>query len=239
MKTVKLAEATGNYPLMIGIALDDGEFVDTLDKIYWHPAVATRWDPHTRTFAFWWSGDGGHIHIHKYLYASDENEIVRLYGNGVGIFIDDRITDKAREILNEYMKTDEYELLYKYNILDDSFEEARFRPSPSPIPLRPYDIIVEVSLLPINFSENNILGAWAYSDNEIAYCERPGSNMKQYIEQSIASGFKPNEIIAWWMDKNDYVDRVRRGTIMAPSVHRAARRALSDAIKEARAFGVS
>lgn len=238
MELSQLAQAVGDRPLMVGIAPDDGEFVGTLDEIYWHPAVATRWDAHARTFAFWWAGDGGHVHVHKYLYASDEGETVRLYGDGIGIFLDDRMTDEALGILDEYVKTDEYALLREYRALDNAFDGMRSSPFPPQVPSRPYDVVVEVYLQQVDPPENGILGAWAYSDDEIAYCERPGSGAKRYVERSMTSGFKPREVIEWWLDKNDYVDRVRRGTVMAPDVHRAARRALADAIEEVRASSV-
>ena len=105
-----LEQIVGDRPAMVGVASYEGEFIETLDEIYWHPAVATRWDGATRAFAFWWAGDGGHFHIHRYRRIVETPTGFYLPCESHGIFVTEKIPDWGRAILDEYEQTDEYRM---------------------------------------------------------------------------------------------------------------------------------
>ena len=105
-----LEQIVGDRPAMVGVASYEGEFAETLDKIYWHPAVATRWDGATRAFAFWWAGDGGHFHAHRSRRIVETPTGFHLLCGSHGIFVEEKIPGWARAILDEYEQTDEYRM---------------------------------------------------------------------------------------------------------------------------------
>jgi hypothetical protein len=119
-------------------------------------------------------------------------------------------------------------------LLDEIFAHAQGDPPLEDPRLRPYDAVTELSMIAeVENEEDALLGAWACSDDEIAYCAMPGAR-GQDVDGPLARGFKPREILEWWMGKKDYVLRVRRGTVLARNADWAARRALHDQILEIR-----
>ncbi len=189
-----------------------------------HPAVDGRIDENARVFAFWWAGDGGHMHVHLYRRIEEDDGFAIIHGYDQAFVVSTPPLAPHWRILDEYMQTEEYRRLRDSGKLDHIFRANLIDAIPPEEPPRkPYQIMLEAALR--EGSPKGIyldtIGAWAFNDDELAHYRLTTGDYEPLGH--VLARFTPREVIDWWLDKKDYTFRsLQIQPILARSAMEAA-----------------